>query len=329
MPRFAPRNLQCESLEDRCLMAGDASAYMANGDLMIVEDFGQYGASQGVEIRSLGNNQVRVRGMQIDNGPATQISGAAYRDFTVTGNIIINLGGGNDTAWFADGGTYNSLTITTGLEGLKAKGPDQDTVYIGKITTRGGVNINTGNDNDGVTIVDAIIGNDSSDNLNVQLGKGIDSFYMDGAVQTAVVFGNLYVQTFESLSETFNDAVFLSDTSVLGNCTVNTAAGSDFVEFKRMYIGGDLSFNTGDGRDFARIETVRVIDDILARLGDGTDQLDIDNISADQMDFFGEGGNDDTLNFIGSANARLKNFTGWERGNGAAGTNNFGDLVLG
>jgi hypothetical protein len=81
------RQLQLESLETRDLMAGDVTARVTNGNLVVLGD----AAANTVEIRQLAGGKFQITGSD-----ATTINGKASAKFNVTGDVSINMRGGND-----------------------------------------------------------------------------------------------------------------------------------------------------------------------------------------------------------------------------------------
>src|SRR4051794_36583312 len=89
--------LNLENLEDRQMMAGDLAAYVSGGNLYVNEAPGQIGQDNGVIISQLANGKIRVSGDFTPMGSGvSKVNGMAFQDFTVTNNLIVKLGAGND-----------------------------------------------------------------------------------------------------------------------------------------------------------------------------------------------------------------------------------------
>src|ERR1051326_7786609 len=134
------RKLRMEQMEARQLMAvtgaiantslttaiyptpsGDVSAYVQNGNLYVNEASGYAGTDNGVRIAQLADGHIRVMGVEANNstGAKSLINGWSYQDFTVTGGLFVNLGGGNDRVHIGyDDGTgaptFNGMSINVG-----------------------------------------------------------------------------------------------------------------------------------------------------------------------------------------------------------------------
>src|SRR5687767_6983328 len=92
------RKFAMEQLENRELFAGNVLAYMSGaGDLNLLEATADIGEGQAVQVHQIAANRYRVSGLSSQDGGNTLINGAAYRDFTVYGNVNINLANGRDT----------------------------------------------------------------------------------------------------------------------------------------------------------------------------------------------------------------------------------------
>src|SRR5262245_32887973 len=102
-----------EQLEDRQMMAGDMSAYIAadglgRDTLYVKEATGQAGRGNSVFIRQMGQDTIRVLGSVNADGSISLVNGKQYEDFKIAkmpGKVNdmrpiildVNLGRGNDT----------------------------------------------------------------------------------------------------------------------------------------------------------------------------------------------------------------------------------------
>src|SRR5262245_23987544 len=131
--------LQVEQLEGRLTPAGNVTALLLRGNLLVVGD----SAANAVEITAAGGDLV-VRGQ-----PGTTVNGGAAATFSgvgsVAGNLVVLLGRGADTANIHDLSVGGYAAIDGGvLASLYATGPgDQitlDTVKVGTylVVTTGG-----------------------------------------------------------------------------------------------------------------------------------------------------------------------------------------------
>ncbi|MEN1680836.1 MAG: hypothetical protein AAGJ46_14705 [Planctomycetota bacterium] len=262
-----------QSLEQKAMMAGDIAIQMIGNDLHINEAFGDAGEDQQVQIYSLGNNRIRVQGLgetdiaQASGNGWMQMGASDYIDLTVTGDINVNLGEGND-----------SLTMPSWNGGVRADqltvnmGGGADRVSLTGVTTRQELHVNTGAGNDDVTVSSATVGDSSWEDLEIRTGSGADSVRVLGSN----VRDDVIVEMYENVWE--NDA----DRLTVGS---NTAK--------------DIKADMGNGRDTASITSNDIRYNIDLDLGyDHGDNNDNDyaylghNDVDGRVDIDGDDGND-------------------------------------
>lgn len=309
-----PKSLRFEQLENRELMAGDVTVYMSSdGNLNIVEKSGHVGGAQAVQISQLSNGMVRVKGIANLAGGTTLVDGQEYKQFVVTGDIVANLGQGNDSLRVVANGSYNGLNINMGTEMLKGK-TDNDRVFIENITTRGGVTVSTGAGTDYVSVTDAQIGNDYSDKLIVKMGSGSDTFNLQGLQRTVQVKGQFNLYMYNAETEVDRDYVYMDNAAIWSGHITSTGAGEDTVTIKRFTTGNDLVVSTGNDKDIARLTEVSALDELYVLLGSGDDTLELIDGSADTAYLDGGTGIDTQNRYnMGPVNSWYQ--SGWERGN--------------
>ena len=299
-----------EKLEDRQLMAGDIAAVVQNGDLIITENAAQVGQDNNVLIQGLANGQVRVSAV----GKTGAVNGQAYRDFTVTGSLRVDLGAGNDTLQIgldADGAAamapkFNNVDIKLGgitPGNITRAYNDADQLLIHGLTTKGTVNIDTGVDadkvhiggkvrtgsvtiGDGQGIVDAI-----GDDLNIKTGAGADEVNVFGGVYK----NNLTIETFANLAENDADRVRIDrGAQVTLDVNVRLGGGADAMNIMDetaasagmagLTTGGLVDIDAGAGDDTLYLRNFTIgqpgdsnIDSLEINAGAGADTLTIKN----------------------------------------------------
>ena len=140
------RKLNMEKMEDRQMMAGDITASVVNGNLFLNEADGQAGLDNSVVISQIAPGQIRVTGNTFADGTTSHINGAASQDFTVTGSLSVNFGGGSDLVMFNNLAppSFQNVNLNMGAPTSQPLNtPDVDNVMIfgGKI--RGSLTVNT------------------------------------------------------------------------------------------------------------------------------------------------------------------------------------------
>ena len=176
-----------ESLESRQMMAGDVTAHVVNGDLVINGDNDSnelyvYGTGGGNFVL-FGENGTRINGLS-----GHPISGVtddvrinlrnghnriALLGHDLPDDILIRTGNGDDTIVMRDATVRSDLRIRTGS--------GNDTVFLVDTTVQGQLNLATAGGNDEVALYDTVAGR-----ANVNLGAGNDEalmFEVDAAAQ--------------------------------------------------------------------------------------------------------------------------------------------------
>jgi hypothetical protein len=308
------RKLRMEQMEAREMMAGDVTAYLQYGNLYINEATGQAGLDNGVRVSQLSNGQIRVTGTEGNNSSTSKslVNGAAYKDFSVTGSLYVNLGGGNDRVQLGyDGGTsapsFNDVNINVaapppmvqkyviGGTTTTYSAPDADQVFIWGAYTRGAMNITTGADHDWVSIGPVTIGTD----LVINSGAGADEVDLKGAL----ICRNLDLQTYSSLAENDADVVFIDaqvnglnpsltrTTTVNGYANIRMGGGNDildctdpnYTDAQVTWLGfntlGALTVDMGTGNDSAFLRSFQVGGDSGIYTGAGADTVNMRHAS--------------------------------------------------
>ena len=271
------RRCSIERLEDRRLMAGDVSARIVNGNLVVR---GDDAANSIIVAHAPTNaNEFYVQGVNDANGVATRVNGTAngattFRGFN--GRIDIQLKGGNDSIVMAG-------IICRGLSVDLGSGNDQFVEY--SLTVNGDLCFNAAGGDDHVEFKTA----DTSGSLKVNLGDGNNSFLMEHATvgQRGDFKSGRGNDSFRWLDVAFDSIVVdLGDganTLDFDSCTVNrdaqftTGNGADSATIVQSTVNGNLRLfldggncqTTGSGNDTCQISSSKVIGNTSANLGDG------------------------------------------------------------
>jgi hypothetical protein len=182
------RPCRFEPLEDRHLLAGDVTAQITNGDLVINGDKFDNGITIAAGTTA---GTVVVTGVDA-GGSATNVNGTANGAVTLsgfTGGLTVKMKGGNDTVAITgltivgpadlDGGKGNdSFTLSgdmfnSSLDVQLDKGAD--TLSLSNVKVTGDTNIHGGRGADHVTIAGSMFST-----LDMALGRGSDSLDISG-----------------------------------------------------------------------------------------------------------------------------------------------------
>ena len=316
------RKLRMEQMEDRRLMAvtgtagpvgnlpasqnlGDIAAYVQSGNLYVNEASPYLNSNNGVAITQLSPGHIRVMGTAASaNGLASVVNGQAFQDFAVTGNLYVNLGGGNDSVQIGDFGangnnapSFNELHIDTSAPTpviSKAVSspvtnaiPDNDYVMVWGAHTLGDLTITTGAGDDNINVQNSVIGDGpTAHDLVINSGAGSDLVN----VSSAIIRRNVDIQTYSSATENDNDSVGfnvgnINPVQVGGSVNVRTGGGNDHISVTDpsvadslihsvgMVSQGSMTFDTGAGNDVAFLRNLWSYSDVSINMGAGADTL--------------------------------------------------------
>jgi hypothetical protein len=211
-------------------------------------------------------------------------------DFTVTGNVTVNVNGigdtvsinldanvapGNISVYLGNGG--NLLLVTTG--GMAGG-------IAGNLTVIGGTGI------DAVAIGDPLDGDtiDVFGNLYVSLGNSFDALFITDGVtvsgnalfsntNTTIIAGDVAGKVTATDTESFaNLFVVTADSMIGGNLSYTSRNGSDVVILEGL-VKGSATFNLGNGsNEFNMSGTVEK--SLTVRTGSGADEIDLSDGAA-------------------------------------------------
>ncbi len=283
----ARRPLAVESLEARWLMAGNVTAEVVGGDLRVTGD----NLSNGLVISGTGvAGQVLIEGQFDFSNDATDttINGSDGELLFggITGNIIINLNGGDDALDMVNVAVPRDLIITTGdgfdeiyLGQYALLTPDFDPTTVGSLGVNGVLSIDTGAQDDYITLGRVFGGADwsirtgsgddvlfvysaSGDVIDVSTGSEVDlvnvayltahgNLRIDTGLQddTISVITTLTKQNAQFISGDGSDTVALDANQYNGNVLVDTGAGNDWVLVARSIVAEEATILTSSGND--------------------------------------------------------------------------------
>lgn len=189
--RTKHRMLNCESLENRELMAGNVSVNLVANEVRILGD----NAANQVSVHQLASGAYRIQGQT-----GTTINGKAFVDMKSPDfDLRINLGAGNDKLIVGnnianaammvedleiDMGAGNDSVVvgnvrTTDNEFAKIRtGDGNDTVSVEKCTIKTGLKVETGAGNDRLDVWKSTI----NGKLEANMGAGTDQVFLTDAV---------------------------------------------------------------------------------------------------------------------------------------------------
>jgi hypothetical protein len=160
------RSFSLELLEDRRLLAGDVTAQIVRGDLVIRGD----NADNGITITA-GSvaGTIVVSGVSA-GGAATNVNGTANGTVTLSGftdDFKVKMKGGNDTV------TINGVTIRDSLKLKLGKG--NDTATLASVTVLDDAKIKAKRGDDSVAITNSVF-----EELGVKMGRDNDALSIGG-----------------------------------------------------------------------------------------------------------------------------------------------------
>ena len=259
-----------QSLENRRLLTGDVSVELSSADSRDLQITGD-GSSNQIIVEEIAVDRIRVSGRD-----GTRVNGGNSATFTVRDDVRIDMNGGNDTVTVRnlnlDNYSHSDLSINLGtgndtlvvdstdlgddLDVVAGHGNDDidvlettasdvridgeygdDEVFLDELAARASVSVDTGEDDDTVSVYDSNIGND----LIITTDAGQD------------------------------DAIVHS-TDVADDISINTGSNNDYVAVDRSN-ADDITIQSGSGADTVYVYYNDVADRLYASLGSGNDEL--------------------------------------------------------
>jgi hypothetical protein len=150
-----------------------------------------------------------------------------------------------------------------------------------------------------------------TDTVTIRTGAGADTVNLLSSHD----IGSVDIQTYDSLSETDADTVYIADVYFHNNLNVRMGGGNDQLTMLQSYAFGNISIDAGAGNDTANLNYVTAVDNLFANMGDGNDSLTMGLMWGGNVALFGGTGNDH-LYKTGTWNFGSRFEYGWENLNG-------------
>jgi hypothetical protein len=314
--------LGVDRLEGREVLSGNVTAYVSSNTLFLVEQAGQYGQSNAVQVTQLASGNIRVAGLVNGTGTVSKINGAAYRDFVLpNGTLVASLGAGNDRIRVVNA-KFNNVNLDLSYPNTI----DADVIDLGGVQTTGAMQLRTGGGIDNVWVHNTQVGDGSGyEDLNINSGAGADTVKVGqiggGFVQ---VRGNLILNTFTSLAELDPDSVSIYQGLVYKSIYLDTGAGNDTIKLGDVTAGEDIVLVAGDGNDKANLDEVWAYDQFYVAMATGNDTLNVQYLRANYLSLDGGPGFDTMTHYLDGPTGHTV-YTGWEYINGRR-IFNFGEI---
>ncbi len=333
------RRLFVEGLENRQLLAGDVTVSRSGADLYVTGD----NLSNTISIESDGSGGVRVNGFNDASAQPTSINGTpngTFQSAAFSGSVFIEMNGGDDEVRFtrlqvktavvnlgegnddlvaglqaADETRFGTstpvrLSVAENLT-IVGLGGDDD-IRLQSVYVAGAAVIDTGEQNDTVTLLPGVDGATLADTsgridvggtLTIVPGNGADTVNAKGVVTGA----NLVVDdaggpltanltSFRSNANTFiyaspdADDISINDGRAVALMQIITEGGDDRLAIRDTY-ANNLNINMGDGNDRLSLANVRGPRADI-QLGIGNDRLALRQVNIDVLFAFGNNGDD-------------------------------------
>jgi hypothetical protein len=298
MFRQRSKKLHVESLENRCLLAGNVSVSVSGSDLNITGD----NLANTITVESIGSDQVQVRGF----GTSVNGSPDAIKTFNVSGSINLHMNGGADVVRVTNLVIQDNLNVDLG--------PGSNELLLGQ--SAAGDNLRFGGTASGPLYVqdnESVVGNIHNDrvfqsNLHVQgvgtvsLGDGDDTVQLDrpSGSTANVEYGGLF-QLFTGAGA---DSVSINGLVVDDNMVVTDGSGAANVSITNMDVHGNLTLTTANLADSISIQNTNVQNTLTINSQGGYDNLSVSAI-ADRLAIYSGAGNDQV--HVSSANVNVLN----------------------
>jgi len=278
------RRISLEMLERRSLLAGNITALVDGGSLVLTGD----ATANGVAIHQADTGKYVVSGFGLD-GSATLINGMNSPQVfsNITADLVIDLRDGDDVLVLSNNAAQRqSLAdqLSGGTAGTIAASPvatNTNTVSANQVAVPRNLQIQTGADDDGVAL-NVNVGGASGGYAVVSTGAGADTLL----VKTSTFQRNLAFDTGDGA-----DVVGISKTHVHDSLFATLGIGSD-----KFAMSGSsaraISVNASDGADTVQILTSSSTEETAVSTGGGNDRLTINGLNAANLSVLTGAGDD-------------------------------------
>jgi hypothetical protein len=285
------RSLGLESLEARRVMAGNVTAAVVGGDLVITGD----GAANEVRIHQVLGRLV-VEGL---NG--TKINGGNKDKFGANTDVRVDLNGGLDKLT-VDHGT--PLLFDTDIGG-SLEIDEVETVRLANLDLHGNLDVDLEATAGRVDLIDFDIfgaanihgtgGAQKAFLVNGTVTQNVTINFQNGGADEVEIAALTAKQDLSIATGSDADQVTVDIlTNVLDDLFIDTFAGDDNVIVRQLIIGDNLDIDVGGGDNEVTLDSI-LVDDIFINLDDGDDDvLNLVNVEADVVTI--DADNDDVLN---------------------------------
>jgi cyclophilin family peptidyl-prolyl cis-trans isomerase len=282
-----------EHLETRALLAGNVVASLNGSHLTVTGD----AADNAIDITIL-NGQIQLRGLNSTtvNGGTTPFVIAAGTD-TLSGNVLIQMAGGNDSISFTRGINFNGVVDVHGQAGndsFAANGVNfkshayfwgyegNDTFSVQDTTVDGSLVIHGNQDNDLITLKTVTL------NGSTEI-KGQDG---DDGVSLNDVTSNSHLAIKTGFGD---DDVTINNSRINSSLLIKTKQGSDAVMLDDNTFGGRVHINLGRDNDGLMVRNTNTFNGAFSvqggdsRQNSASDFPSGDAVSIDAANVFNQG----------------------------------------
>ena len=288
------RTLTFQSLENRCLMAGNVTAAVQNHSLVINGD----NNGNGITIRQTATGQFTVIGSE------TTINGkTSPQTFSgITGDFKINLKGGDDVL-VIDNATQSVPVLTLPGNLNVDLGSGSDVFYLQNANTMGGASV-TGSSGSKVVEFDFSMIGSSSFNA----GKNDCNITLNASSIVDMNYARFNRDLAVKLSGNSSSIISISGGTVGRNLAIQGGNGADSVYVEEMFIQQKLQIQTGGGNDMVSLGEESVYqngaflqndrqygmhaDQVFVDLGSGDDDLHAFGVYGASASYLGGSGHD-------------------------------------
>ena len=322
IPTSRTKKLRAESLESRVLLAGDVTADVVDGDLLLWGDH----LSNHVSIRSGEvDGTFIIRGLEIDNDGGTTVNGEkVIRVGGVDGDVEARMWSGDDTVYIHEADLPGNLLVRSSvgadrvligghartsspaitaapvaIDGADLVGVEEpvDPVPVPSfpnVTIDGNVRIDTSRGDDAITMGNVRI----TGNLNVKSGSGSDVMRL-GFNQLPITEPISDVLDAPDVASTASALPISAPLFVRGSMGVDAGSGSDQLWTQSLRVGNDLKVDLGTGDDAFAMNRAKIQTHIEVEGSRGGDRIALVHAFADSATIR-TGAGDDGLGIIRS-----------------------------